>query len=406
MTDATATPVPDHAVPIAREEFVTRQRRAFAEAGARGLDALVVWSRGGTNADAHGDVKYLSNHVTPVMHLPAFAGDRERGYCAMVLDADGAVLVTDCGDASEEAAATEVRVTKSVDRTVGEVVRELGARRVGFAGVNAILATSDRAMRQASGEGVKWEPADDVLPPLRAVKSEAEIACLRESSRIGCGWVQAMLDACVAESTEGDVVGAGLEYLAANGGWPLDLAVASGPFGGRYRSHPTVPTWDSRRLLAAGDVVHIDAWGPVTESYFCDLARTTVVGDAEPTAAQLALMEDSITVVQEIVAAIRPGIGLNDLSRVGDEVVNRIADERPGERDSSLPLYGHGLGLEVELPFLTPGDHTLVEPGMVLAVECFLSEGDDGACFEDVILIGENGNENLTGQLPTRPWVT
>ena len=46
-------------------EYQSRWKRAHAESAARGLEGLVVWSRGGATVDAYADVLYLSNHYSP-----------------------------------------------------------------------------------------------------------------------------------------------------------------------------------------------------------------------------------------------------------------------------------------------------------------------------------------------------
>jgi Xaa-Pro aminopeptidase len=66
----------------------------------------------------------------------------------------------------------------------------------------------------------------------------------------------------------------------------------------------------------------------------------------------------------------------------------------------NFPFYGHGIGLGFELPRIStsmsqPND--IVEENMVFGVESFLSlDGVGAAFFEDILIIGEDGNELLT----------
>ena len=68
---------------------------------------------------------------------------------------------------------------------------------------------------------------------------------------------------------------------------------------------------------------------------------------------------------------------------------------------------GHSIGLDIhEQPGLTPYDETRLEPGMVFSLEPFINKGamipwskaDEKYGLEDVVLVTEDGPENLTGE--------
>ena len=74
---------PASAVPA--QEFKDRQARVVEQARERGLDAVLVWSRGGTSVDFYGDVLYLTGHHSP---FPANQDTTEwsgRSYSAAIL---------------------------------------------------------------------------------------------------------------------------------------------------------------------------------------------------------------------------------------------------------------------------------------------------------------------------------
>ena len=205
----------------------------------------------------------------------------------------------------------------------------------------------------------------------------------------------AMLEACEPGRTEAEVVGAGLGVLAANGGRPYDVAIRSGPYAGDYWGFG-VPMWNAQRQLAAGDLLHVDAWGPVA-GYYTDLTRTTVVG-REPTEAQSELIDGAIDCVERIVALVEPGRVVGDLHEEGSDW---LAQSGLGAPDTTL--FGHGLGLAVEPPWILAGEPTRLEAGMVLAVEVFLAaDAAHGAGFEQNVLVTEDGCELLTAQTPAR----
>jgi Xaa-Pro aminopeptidase len=70
----------------------------------------------------------------------------------------------------------------------------------------------------------------------------------------------------------------------------------------------------------------------------------------------------------------------------------------PGQITGSYPvLWGHGLGLGFERPWLISGEDLTIEEGMYLAVEKFLSLENIGtAAAEQNLLVGADGVEVLT----------
>ncbi|TPL43533.1 aminopeptidase P family protein [Mesorhizobium sp. B2-4-6] len=216
--------------------------------------------------------------------------------------------------------------------------------------------------------------------------------------------MQVMMEASHPGVTEGEIVGEGLRWLAASGGFAYDVAVSSGAYVHRYRHRQALPTWDSRRRIEEGDMIHFDLWGPVAHGYYCDLTRSTVVG-AKPGSSQLAVIEDSINIVESIIAEVEPGRRLSELHAAGTKAV---AKRGGGDSNVSamIPFFGHSMGLDCDTPFITSYAEEIISPGMVFAIECFLTgKSGEGAGFEHVIHVGDNSVEVLTAQAPARPWM-
>lgn len=395
-------PPPDH------RELSARRDAALTAAQAAGLDGLIVWGRGSTNVDGCADLLYLTNHLTAVSHIPDCPGNRARGHAALVL-APGRepVLVTDSYDlVPAELGLRDVKLSTEVDRDTARAAIDLGlgGKRVGVAGQTGLLHSAATCLAIELGSTTQLVPADHLLIRLRLVKSPHEIALLREASRLGCAWMETMLASAQPGRTEGEVVGEGLRWLSAAGGWAYDVAIASGLFAHRYRHRQALPTWDSQRRLERGDLLHIDAWGPMAHGYFCDLTRSTVVG-AAPSQAQQRVLEDSIELVHTLVRAVRPGRTLAEVHATGAAALARRGGDESGF-SAMIPFFGHSLGLECERPFITAHAEEVIAPGMVLALECFLAEGAGvGAGFEHVVLVQPDGVELLTAGAAERPWM-
>ncbi len=390
-------------------ELAERQARALEAAVSEGLGGLIVWGRGSTNSDGSQDLLYLTNHMSAVSHIPDSASHRARGHAALVL-APGRepVLVTDSYDLDRaEVGVREIRLSTFVDRDAARTAAELGlrGRPVGLAGRSGLLYSAGACIADELGPSTELRPADHILTRLRLIKSAHEVALLREASRIGGEWMRVMIEAAQPGRTEGEIVGEGLRWLAAAGGWAYDVAIASGPVAHRYRHRQALPTWDSARRLEAGDMLHIDAWGPVVHGYYCDLTRSTVVG-ARPTAAQAKVLEDSIAFVESVVSEIEPGRQLSDLHAAGARAMARRGGGASAF-SAMIPFIGHSLGLDCEAPFITAEAREVIEPNMVLAIECFFGgeAPDQAAGFEHVVHVGEGSVEILTSGSPARPWL-
>jgi len=393
---------------VGNEELVARQGRALEAALLAGFAGLIVWGRGSTNSDGSQDLLYLTNHMSAVSHIPDSHAHRARGHAALILaPGQEPVLVSDCYDIDRsEISPCEIRLSTFVDRDTARAAADLGlgGKRIGLAGQAGLLHSAAVCMQDELGPSTHLVPADHLLTKLRLIKSTHEVSLLREASRIGCDWMQVMMDATHPGRTEGEIVGEGLRWLAAAGGFAYDVAVASGPFAHRYRHRQALPTWDSSRRLQKGDMIHFDVWGPVAQGYYCDMTRSTVVG-VRPSYAQRAVLEGSVDVVESIIGEIEPGRRFSDLHAAGTRAIGRRAGGT-SDRSAMIPFFGHSLGLDCEAPFITSYADELVAPGMVLAIECFLG-GDrgEGAGFEHVLHVGETGIEILTTAANARPWL-
>lgn len=385
-------------VEISAEEFRARTSRARAEAWARGLDGLVVWSKGGGTLDHYADVLYLTNHYSVFPDIPdqapLWVG---HSNVAVVVPVVGeTVLVSDVPTDDATVAADRVEVVADVPGAVGDAIRAAGlsGRRVGFVGSRAISLNRWRLLAAAS-PGVDWHIADDLLGRMRTIKSAAEIEVIREAVRVGDAVLGAILDAATAGATEADAAAAGYQAAAQHGAGLLDLPAASGPDAG-YFARGTAPSWTRRRLLP-GDIYHSDMYGSY-HGYFFDFARTTVVG-REPDARQRKLIEGAISAVDAGIAALQPGNTFGDAYRAAAQALGGSAIQ------VSFPSFGHGLGLGIESPWITEDNPSVVEPNTHIAVEALVSlDGVGLAVHEENVLITPDGPEVLS-RTSVRPWI-
>jgi Xaa-Pro dipeptidase len=143
--------------------------------------------------------------------------------------------------------------------------------------------------------------------------------------------------------------------------------------------------------LQEGDLIKFDC-GTTVGGYRGDGGRTFVYGRVKPAAERL------FGVLQEAhdraCEAIRPGVEVGEIFRIaqGHITTNGYPRFRRGH-------YGHSLGIDTfheEPPYVSEGERTPIEEGMVLAIETPAYTTDAGAIMiEDLVHVLPNGIERL-----------
>jgi Xaa-Pro aminopeptidase len=395
-------------------EYGERRARLRELVAERGLDGVLVVSRGANGADWGADIVYLTNHYSAFPQIPDRPGQWSgRGYSGLVMAADGdGTLVVEIPDWREDLVAIDdVRVELDLWAGLAETLRDrgLGAGHVGLIGRESLLHIAIDRIRDALPDlRLSW--ADDLVEQLRRIKSPAEIRLLRESTRVGGEMVQAFVEAAVPGATEADCVLAALQCGIPQGAFPLDIPVASGEHVDHFL-WDRMPSWDWRRPLETGDMIHPDMYGTVG-GYFYDLVRTTVAGRTV-SSAQREVLEASVAVVEHIIEGMRPGVACGELFDRGAAWLGEHDFDVPGSKHSqgvallgqSYPSFGHSLGLAWENPSLVPGERAVLQAGMVMAVEAEVGRPGAGTgAFEHNLLVTEDGVEILTAHVPNVWW--
>lgn len=258
-------------------------------------------------------------------------------------------------------------------------VRE--ARRVGtdgltprFAGLIAQLVTTAELVDAAP-----------VMATARRIKTHDEITCLDVASAIAEAALSALEDALRPGITERELLGIHDERVASLGApvSPSESVCFATPTRGPVEFRHLA----SDRPIGDGELVVL-APGALYAGYEAGLARTRVAGTSAgqgpaDLAARCAHSMDAL------IAACRPGNSGADLYR---------AWEGEGNPESPVPL-AHGLGLGAEPPLigLGRGRDAVVEEGMVLSVQSWVTDEGVGGCLERATVhIESSGPSTLT----------
>lgn len=143
--------------------------------------------------------------------------------------------------------------------------------------------------------------------------------------------------------------------------------------------------------LQEGDLIKFDC-GTTVGGYRGDGGRTFVYGRAKPAAERL------FGVLQEAhdraCGAIRPGVEVGEIFRIAQDHITTSGYPR-----FRRGHYGHSLGIDTfheEPPYVSEGERTPIEEGMVLAIETPAYTTDAGAIMiEDLVHVLPNGIERL-----------
>lgn len=395
---------------IPAAEFRARQNTLAAKIGERGLAAVVVWSLGGQAHELFGDVLYLSNHHAMMPRQSDMAAMTAAGFSALVLRASGesVLLTTTLGDVEGGNVADDVRLAPHLPQAVVAALQEFGLdqERIGIVGADTLLESHARILREPVP---RLESVDEILVRMRAVKSPAELEMMRHAAKCGCRWMGATMAAAEPGRTEAEIIAEGYRQMIVDGGVPYGVASAGGKNSQYVWGSARMPSWNSRDPLQAGDMFHVDLWGPVG-GYLTDFSRTTVIG-GEPDPSQLKMIDGAAEAVEEMCAVIKPGVTMGAIFDRGVEVLVEAgfvrADGTSESGESFLetfPLLGHSLGHGLDTPWIIAGEPWEVEPGMVLAVEATVESEVGGAAFEHNLIVQDDGLEIMTASSPAHPW--
>jgi creatinase len=158
--------------------------------------------------------------------------------------------------------------------------------------------------------------------------------------------------------------------------------------------------WPTSREVRHGDILSLNCF-PMIAGYYTALERTLFFG--EPSEKALELWEVNCQVHRRGLDLIKPGARCMDIAGELNEIFREhgLLGSRTFGYGHSFGVLGHYYGREAGLE-LREDIETVLEPGMVVSMEPMLMipEGEPGAGGyreHDILVVGENGAENITG---------
>lgn len=250
------------------------------------------------------------------------------------------------------------------------------------------------------------------IPPLKIIRSEEQIAGIRESAKINTALLDYLSENIREGITTQDIDDMVYEFTKSHGAIPAPL---------HYEGYPKsccvsrneivchgIP--NKNEFLRNGDIVNVDV-STIYNRYFSDASRMFMIGDVS---------EECKRLVKVTKECLEIGIATaQPWARMGD--VGAAIQEHAEKNGYSVvrELCGHGCGVKFHEPpevlhYGKRGTEELIIPGMTFTIEpminmgkkeIFIEDNDwtvvtkdlkPSAQWEHQILITETGNEILT----------
>ncbi len=239
--------------------------------------------------------------------------------------------------------------------------------------------------------GSTFISATDILRSMRVIKSDDEIAKMRQAGAITEAAYSAVLKQLKYGMLELDVVSELDFQLRRHGSLGPSFATSlysSGPHH-RLLFDNREETW--RRQLQPPVALLFD-FGAIYEGMCYDFGRTVFFG--VPTTA---FREIYALVMQSQAAGIAACKAGEMTSSQADAAARRVIVEG-GYGPEFRHRLGHGIGMDVhEPPFLTANDNTPLREGMLVTIEPSITRFNTfSARVEDVVIVREGGGEPIT----------
>ena len=266
---------------------------------------------------------------------------------------------------------------------LGEVIEREGLRRIGFDDAYMTVRDYGKYREKLKADLV---PASDLLGSLRRVKDAEEIESMIAAQRIAEKALADILHEIRPGVTEKEIA-ALLQYRMLHYGaenMSFDPIAVSGPNGSMPHGVP------SEKPLAAGEFLTMD-FGCIKNGYCSDMTRTVAVGH---------VTEEMERVYETVLSAQLAGIAAARAGVTGaavDGAARKVIDDA-GYGEYFTHSFGHGVGVEIhELPYVGPGAEAPLPAGAVTSAEPGIYlPGKFGVRIEDVIILREDGCENIT----------
>ncbi len=374
---------------IGEDEFKTRIEKIQSILDERKLDGLLVYG------DEHRkeNLRYVSNFwpifergacFIPRKGAPILAGAPEGEQYAREM-----TYIHDLRNIKEFACVTvpeEIDYPLAHFSTLSDIIKDIlgGKNRLGVVGYwdmpGPIYNRVEKAVQR-----LELVDASNILNELRLIKTDDEIACLREAGRQACIGYEKLIGACIPGNTEVQAAGAAEGAARAEGAEDINFTV----FGSGKRCD-TVIGRASTKIIEDGDMI-MAAMAVQYEGYVATVEFPFVAGTASTKQEDfLKVLFEAANVQQRF---LKDGMIAGEMVKAVKAVFKKYHME---QFDVYPPMHGIGLA-EAESPYPSHNASYTLKAGMCVNSDISLFGHPNGSNrIEEGFVIRQNGPESLT----------
>jgi len=376
---------------IPRNEYKERVRRAGEALRREGLDALIV---NGNEAD-YANTRYFSGFwplfercgvaISAAGEAALMVGPESRAFGGDRNKLDKLYVLKDYREGADPAY-PELKAD-----TFNDVFKGLGiAGKKLRIGVASYLDTSVVIMEgiKKAFPGADIVRADPLMVELRSIKSESEIACLKEGYRLAELASQQVIKEIRPGMTELQMVGVAQRVIYENGaeyeGLPMYVFSEASTRHAISRS--------SYRKFEKGDIVQLNLSAKI-DGYSASIGYPVILGKLSGKRRDIVLF--ALEAHNWTQKQLKAGIVAADVARN----FYKFYVEN-GYKDNFVygPMHGTGL-IEVEAPWVESISNYAFKPNMTFQIDTFISTDTFGVRWEKGVAIKEGGVEVMSAPI-------
>jgi len=271
---------------------------------------------------------------------------------------------------------------------IRDIARERNWKKLGVYGMNFVMAVRD--YRELSNGFLELIPFDTQFDTARAVKSEEELAEVRDAMDIILDGFWALVGAYSPGKTEAEIMAPAVERFFARGAGPRMMNILLSGAQGEAEAFFKVP---GKRVVAANDLLLYSLEVTGTGGYWVEFSRPLLTGKPSATTQKMA---DAYPLALE---------SARKMMRAGELAsnVHRVVSETFSKHGFTLGhLSGHSIGTTMlEYPAIGANSEVPLEENMIFSLHPQVVDRDGKVCLytQDTYRVGKTEGECLA-QVP------
>ena len=363
-----------------KQEVERRCRNVRAQMEKEGLDALLIC--GNQYAGFEGAVLYMSGFE--IVHRYVYVLLPLEGEPTLVFPREARWI----GDKGKPWVKDHVW-PEVPGQWIRDVAIERRWKRLGVYGMNFVMAVRD--YRELSSGSLELVPFDKQFDMARAVKSEEELAEVRDAMDIVLDGFWALIHAYQPGKTEAQIMAPAVERFFARGAGPRMMNILLSGEHGEAEAFFKVP---GHRVVEADDLLLYSLEVTGAGGYWVEFSRPLLRGKPSTTTQKMA---DAYPLALE---AARKQMRAGQLA----SNVHRVVAETFAKHGFALGhLSGHSIGTTMlEYPAIGAQSEVLLEENMILSLHPQVVDHDGKVCLytQDTYRVGKTEGECLADV----PW--